>query len=184
MIGERSKPNGATGPAEQEAPGRTKAAAVFADMARVREEQATPLVETEELLVNVSVRKPRSGEFVRVHPDPEMSMPIAIYEDRDEQLVYYVMPEIRSLMGEQLRQAMLVTCINQAGVIFLWPIKQASESGGSHAWSDSAIRAAAQAKTKWIRLIGELRNQSYRCFVAKGAGMARQDPAGLSGPRL
>ena len=59
----------------------------------------------------------RSGEFVRVHPDPEMSMPIAIYEDRDEQLVYYVMPEIRSLMGEQLRQAMLVTCINQAGVL-------------------------------------------------------------------
>ena len=59
MMGERSKPNGATGPAEQEAPGLRKAAAVFADMARVREEQATPLVETEELLVNVSVRKPK-----------------------------------------------------------------------------------------------------------------------------
>jgi hypothetical protein len=57
-------------------------------MAKVREEQASPLVETEELLVNVPVRRPRSGEFFRVHPDPEMSMPISIFDDRDEQLVY------------------------------------------------------------------------------------------------
>jgi hypothetical protein len=168
MASEHIKPNGAGHPDPQEAPLRAKAAAVFADMAKVREEQAEPLVETEELLVNVSVRKPRSGEFFRVHIDPEMSMPISIFDDRDEQLVYYVMPGMRPLMGEQIRQAMLVTVINQAGVVFLWPIKQASEGGGSHAWANSAMRAATQAKTKWIRLIGELRNQSYRCFVAKG----------------
>jgi hypothetical protein len=162
-----AKPNGGQ-PAGEETSIRAKAANVFADMAKVREEQAAPLIETEEVLVSVQVRKPRSGEFFRIHPDPEMSMPISIFEDRDEQLIYYVKPEMRSLMGEQVRRAMLVTCINQADTVFLWPIKQASEGGGSHAWADSAMRAAAQAKKKWVRLIGELRNQSYRCFVAKG----------------
>jgi hypothetical protein len=165
---ESAKPNGAGNTDPQDAPMRARAAAVFADMAKVREQEAAPLVETEELLVNVSVRKPKSGEFFRVHCDPEMSMPISIFDDRDEQIVYYVLPVMRSLMGEQVRQAMLVTAINQAGVVFLWPIKQASDGGGSHAWADSAMRAATQAKSRWIRLIGELRNQSYRCFVAKG----------------
>jgi hypothetical protein len=82
------------------------------------------------------VDHPRRSETGQ-HADAEMSMPISIFGDRDEQLVYYVMPETRPLMGEQVRQAMPVTGINQAGVVFLWPIKQASEGRGSHAWADS-----------------------------------------------
>lgn len=164
--GSASKANGKAPPPP--ASPRASAAEVFADMEKVRQEQADPLIGTEEVLVNVSVRKPKSGEFFRAHPDPEMSMPVAVFDDRDEQVVYYVMPALRPLMGEQVRQAMLVTCINQAGVVFLWPIKLAGDGGGSRAWADSAVRAANLAKTKWVRVIGELKNQAYRVFAAMG----------------
>lgn len=147
---------------------RTTAAAVFADMARLREDEAAPLVSTEEVLVNVAVRRPKSGEFFRVHPSEEMQMTLGVYDDRDEQAVYYVLPELRPLLGEQVRQALLVTCVNQAGVLFLWPIKLASDGGGSRGWADSAIRAATLGKTKWVRVIGELKNQAYRVFAALG----------------
>ena len=162
-----SRTNGAAPPPPAAGP-RASAAEVFADMDKVRQEQADPLIGTEEMLVNVSVRKPKSGEFFRTHPDPEMSMPVAVFDDRDEQVVYYVLPALRPMMGEQVRQAMLVTCINQAGVVFLWPIKLAGDGGGSRAWADSAIRAANLAKTKWVRVIGELKNQAYRVFAAMG----------------
>lgn len=145
------------------------AADVFADMKRLREAEEAPLIDTVEHLVNVAVRKPKSGEFFRVHRDPEMSLRIAIFENREEQLVYFVDTEIRPLLGEQLRAAMLVTCINTAGTIFLWPIKLAEDSrGGGRAWSESAMRAALLAKDKWVRLIGELGNGAYRVFSARG----------------
>ena len=66
------------------------AADVFADMKRLREAEEAPLIDTVEHLVNVAVRKPKSGEFFRVHRDPEMSLRIAIFENREEQLVYFV----------------------------------------------------------------------------------------------
>jgi hypothetical protein len=163
--GKAPKANGATPPP---ASPRTSAADVFADMEKVRAEQADPLIGTEEVLVNVAVRKPKSGEFFRVHTDPDMSMPVSIFDDRDDQTIYYVLPELRPLMGEQVRQAMLTACINQAGIIFLWPIKLAGDGGGSREWANSAIRAATLAKSKWVRVIGELRNQAYRVFAAKG----------------
>ena len=137
-------------------------------MEKVRQEGAQPLIETEELLVNLPVRKPKSSEFFRTHPSPAMSLSIAIFDDRDDQSIYYVLPAVRPLLAEQVRQAMLVTCINQAGQVFLWPIKQAIEGGGSRAWPDSAMRAATEAKSLWVRVIGELKNQSYRVFRAKG----------------
>jgi hypothetical protein len=148
---------------------RKTAAQVFADMAKLRAAEEAPLIDTVEHLVNVAVRRPKSGEFFRTHPDPEMSLRIAVYENRDEQLVYFVEPEIRPLLGEQLRAAMLVTCINQAGVIFLWPVKMAeSNRGGGRSWSESAMRAAILAKDKWVRLIGEIGNGAYRVFSARG----------------
>ena len=96
-------------------------------------------------------------------------MAISIYDNRDDQTVYYVHGSAAKVMlAEQLRRAMLVTCINQSGAVFLWPIKMTTDAGGSRAWSSSAMRAAVQAQTKWVRVIGELKNQSYRVFVAKG----------------
>jgi hypothetical protein len=98
-----------------------------------------------------------------------MSAVVSIYDDRDGQAVYYVDgDDAKLLLAEQLRRAMLVTCVNQSGSIFLWPIKMVSDTGGSRAWSSSAMRAAVQAQSRWIRIIGEMKNQSYRAFVAKG----------------
>lgn len=150
-------------------PRRKTAAETFADMAKLRAAEEAPLIDTIEHLVNVAVRKPKPGEFFRTHPDPEMSLRIAIYENRDEQMIFYVEPEIRPLLGELLRAVLLVACINSAGVIFLWPIKLPDDNrGGGRAWAESAMRAAVHAKDKWVRLIGEIGNGAYRVFSAKG----------------
>ena len=143
------------------------AAEIFADMEKVREAEAAPLIETVEVLVAVSARRPKPLEWFRVHPDPTMQMEISIFEDPEEQQVYYVHGPARSAVGERLRKARLMTCINRAGVVFLWPIKQPQEgASGGQAWNASALRAATFAQTKWIRLIGELKNGQYKVQAA------------------
>jgi hypothetical protein len=160
--------NGSEPPPPPPGSRRKTAAEVFADMEKLRAEQETPLIETVEHLVNVAVRKPKSGEFIRRNPAPEMSLQVTIYEDRDDQVVYFVVPEMRPLLGEQLRSVMLATCINQAGMVFLWPIRLPGEIGATRAWAESALRAATLATTKWVRLIGEIKAGAYRVFSAQG----------------
>ena len=61
-------------------------------------------ISTKEILSLVPVRRPRKGEFFRAHPDPVMSLTVAIYQDPDEpDEVYFVAPSMRDELAEDIK---------------------------------------------------------------------------------
>src|SRR3954471_13058142 len=58
-------------------------------------------VTVEKALLAVDVRKPRKGEFFRVHSDPELSITTKIYRDADGQS-FLVNPQVADVFGRQI----------------------------------------------------------------------------------
>src|SRR5215813_5143563 len=103
-------------------------------------------------LVTVPVRKPNGQDFIRVHPDPSFRLPVATIELKDDRETYLVLPDIaRDIPGEYVMSTMY-TCINRAGVVFLWPVKLPNPDGRQLAWHHSAQVAAEMAMKRWIRV--------------------------------
>src|SRR5262245_48878790 len=122
---------------------------------------------TRKLLTTVPVRKPNPQDFVRVHPDPNFSLPLAaLIEFRDERESYLLMPAIaRDLTGEY-SVVRLHAAINRQGVAFLWPVKQPTADGRVNEWHRSAAEAAELARKRWIRVKANMALGAYEMIEA------------------
>jgi len=58
------------------------------------------------------------------------------------------------------------TCINRAGVVFLWPVRLPSPDGRQLAWHHSAQVAAEMAMKRWIRVKANMSLGAYDIFEA------------------
>ena len=126
------------------------------------------LVGAKEALVTLAIRKPNRAEFVRIDPNPAMSIVTAIYIDVLKE-VYFVTPEARSIFPDGLKPIQLFTAVNQRGLPFLWPVAIEEGVGGRrNNWNDSARAAAELAKTTWIRLVADMTAGGYRVYEALG----------------
>ena len=71
---------------------------------------------------------------------------------------------------------LLVTAINRQGVLFLWPIRLPGADGKIDDWSRSAMDAADEAKSRWVRVTSNMSLGAYEVAVAsgqiRGAGLA------------
>src|SRR6516225_8341757 len=103
---------------------------------------------TEEVLVNVPVRRPHKVEFVRVHMDPAMSLASSIFIDHERE-PWFVVPAMRDILLEGVKPVLLLTTVNQRGLPFLWPIALGDGTGRKNAWHDTAREAANRAKREW-----------------------------------
>jgi hypothetical protein len=84
------------------------AADIFSDLSALR---LTPdeagQIGTEEVLAHVSVRKPTINEFVRVNPDPAMSLATSIFVDPERE-TYFVAPSARNVLVAGVKAMLLV----------------------------------------------------------------------------
>ena len=60
------------------------------------------------------------------------------------------------------------TVINRQGVVFLWPCRLPEETGRRNPWHESALEAAARAKTNWMRIAADMSLGAYRIWQASG----------------
>jgi hypothetical protein len=128
-------------------------------------------IEIEKVLTSVPVRKPDRREFVRVHPDPAYTLDTLLLERRNgiDQENYLVMPAIQHLVLPELRRVRLFTAITRRGVLFLWPIKLPLEDADRmRRVSETALLAAEQAKTLWVRVPWNHDLGGYELHRAKG----------------
>ena len=121
-----------------------------------------------EVLRHVPVRKPNRTEFFRTHPDANMSITTAIFDDREEQETFFVLPELRKELAGELKPVLLMTAITRQGVTFLWPVSLPDDSGRRNAWAETAREAAELAKTAWVRMAADMQLGAYRVYVAEG----------------
>jgi hypothetical protein len=122
-----------------------------------------------ELLLHVPVRRPSRTEFVRVNPDPGMTLATGVFIDREERgECYLVHPSLWDALEGEYKSMLLVFAITRHNVPILWPIGQPDDRGRSNAWHEVARTAAERAKSQWIRLIPDMRLGSYRVYPAEG----------------
>ena len=128
-------------------------------------------VDVEKILTAVPVRRPNRNEFFRVHPDPKFVTDTLVLEREDglDRETYLVQPEVQDLVAHELRRVRLYVVINKRGTVFLWPAKLPREDNDAgRRWAETALQAAEQAKTLWVKMHGSRDLGGYEIFRAKG----------------
>lgn len=145
------------------------AESVFDNLEAIRlSPDAAATAGTREVLRHVPVRKPNRTEFVRVHPDADMSLATGVFVDREERETFFVVPELRAELAGELKPVLLVTAISRQGVTLLWPVALPDEGGRRNAWAETAREACELAKTEWVRLAADMSLGGYRIYAAEG----------------
>jgi hypothetical protein len=135
---------------------------------RLAADAAAP-AETREVLSHVSVRRPGRQEWVRVHPDPAMSLAAVVFVDKEERdEVFFVTPEMRDAMAGEGKPVLLVTAVTRQGAAFLWPLGLPGPDGRTNPWWETAREAAEEAKSKWVRVASDRALGAYRIYIAEG----------------
>jgi len=118
------------------------------------------------LITTVPVKKPDSLSFVRVHPDPAMSLVGALLLDRvDGRESFLVDPFLHVEVATVAKLKVLYTAVTRQGVLFIWPVGMAGSDGRTNAWNESAQQAAETARTKWVRVNSNMALGAYDIYV-------------------
>jgi hypothetical protein len=128
-------------------------------------------VGVKKLIKTIPVKKPPKEWFVRTHFNSDFWLQTAVLELREDREVYLVSPGLWSELASEatFSPRLLVTTINRQGVLFLWPIRLPGANGRIDDWSRSALDAADEAKSQWVRVSS---NQSLGAYeVAIGSGL-------------
>jgi hypothetical protein len=127
-------------------------------------------VGVKKLVTTIPVKKPSKEWFVRVHPDPAYRLPTTMLELKEDQESYLVAPSLWPELASEptLRPTLLVTSINRQGVLFLWKLRLPGADGRVDDWSRSAMDAANEAKSRWVRLTANMNLGAYDVAVASG----------------
>lgn len=122
------------------------------------------------LITTVPVKKPSREWFVRTHPDATYRLPTAVLELKEDREVYLVSPSLRPELASEttVSPRLLVTSITRQGVLFLWPIRLPGPDGKIDDWSRSALDAADEAKSRWVRITANMSLGAYDVAVASG----------------
>ena len=117
------------------------------------------------LLITVPVRKPNKQDFVRVHPDPEYRVEVALLDyERD---TYLLVPQLCAELTEsEYYLAIIHVAINRQKVVFLWPVKLPGADGRQMEWHTSAAEAAENARDRWVRVAANMSLGAYEVFEA------------------
>jgi hypothetical protein len=126
-----------------------------------------------QVLVSVPVRKPQRQEFIRVHPDPAMSLPVALLELKADRQTYIVDPALAPALPGEAVSKMLYLSITSNGALFLWPVKLPDEQDRLDEWNNVAHQAAALAKEQWVRVAA---NMPAGCYDVMTASASFREP--------
>jgi hypothetical protein len=120
-------------------------------------------------MLTVPVRRPNRREFFRVHPDPAFVVDWYVLERDDlERETFWVTDRFHAQLLEELRAVRIFTCMSKSGVVFLWPAKLPTDNSSSRRWSESGLRIAEEAKTLWVRMVGNRDLGAYELYKAQG----------------
>lgn len=111
-------------------------------------------------------RKPNKSEWFRVRPGEEWRLQTAVLElERGvERATYLVAPSLWPDLSGEVTPALLLTCVNRAGDLFLWRIKLPGSDGRTNAWTESALQIAQAAEANWCRMVSDMTNGHYSHF--------------------
>jgi hypothetical protein len=122
-----------------------------------------------EVVLHVDVRKPNRAEYVRVHPDPAMSVVTSIYTDPIEGEIFLVHPAMRDeLRGDWRPATLMVARTWPGGSLLLWPVPMPDGDPQKDKCGESHRAAAALAQSKWVRMQWVKGTKTYSARESEG----------------
>jgi hypothetical protein len=111
-------------------------------------------------------RRPHRSEWFRVRPGDGWRLQTAVLElERGvERTTYLLAPALWPDLSGEVSPAVLLTCVNRAGDLFIWRIKLPGPDGRSNTWTESALQIATAAETTWCRMVSDTANGHYSHF--------------------
>ena len=100
----------------------------------------------------IPVRRPKKQEWFRVHPDAAYRGDFAVIKLEAEGEFFIVAPPIAREFANECSFVTIYTCLNTAGVVFLWPAAIPAQDGYKNPWLTSAHEVAAAAMKRSVRI--------------------------------
>ena len=118
------------------------------------------------VISTVPVRKPNKSEWFQVRPGPAWRLQTALLEVEAgvDRAVYLVAKHLWPDLSGEIAPALVLTCANRAGDLFLWRVKLPGPDGRTNTWTESALRIAQAAETTWCRMVADTTNGHYTHF--------------------
>lgn len=126
------------------------------------------LAPTKNVQTVTRIGKPKTFEFIRVNPDPEMTFRAYLLEKKEEGACYMIHPDLIEEFAGEIRPKLLVVTIDRENSLGIWPLNLSLE-GRHNPWNDSALAVADIAKEKWVKIKSNHAIQSYEAVVATGS---------------
>lgn len=115
------------------------------------------------VISTIPCRKPSKSEWFMVRSGEEWRLQTAILEVESgiDRATYLVSPHLRSDLHGEISPAIVLTCTNRQGDLFLWRVKLPGPDGRTNTWTESAIRIADAAQRTWCRMVADTSNGHY-----------------------
>jgi hypothetical protein len=123
-------------------------------------------VGVKKVVLTIPVRRPNPQDFIRVHKEADFRLAVAIIDLKDDRETFLVLPSIARDIPGEYTTVMMYTCINRAGVVFLWPVRLPGTDGRQLEWHRSAAEAAKMAVDSWVRIKANMSLGAYDVFEA------------------
>jgi hypothetical protein len=123
------------------------------------------------LVTTIPVKKPSKEWFVRTHPGLDYRLQTAVLELKEgERETYLVARDLWPGLSSEptFSPRLLITAINRQGVLFVWPVRLPGADGKIDGWSRSAMDAANEATSRWVRVTSNMGLGGYEVAVASG----------------
>jgi hypothetical protein len=129
----------------------------------------TKLSGAKSLLTTVPVKKPSKEVFIRCHPSPDFRIQTLVLELKDDKdkAIYLLSEELRPILAMEATVSLrwLITYITRAGNLGIWPIRLPGSDGKLDTWNKSALVAAQEAESRWVRVTPDQSVGAYSVVV-------------------
>ena len=115
------------------------------------------------VISTIPCRKPSKSEWFQVRPGDDWRLQTAVLEVENgvDRATYLVQQRLWADLHGEITPALVMTCVNRNGDLFLWRIKLPGPDGRSNTWTESALRIAEAAETTWCRMVADTSNGHY-----------------------
>ena len=115
------------------------------------------------VISTIPCRKPSKSEWFMVRAGEEWRLQTAVLEVENgvDRATYLVSKNLWADLHGEIVPALVLTCTNRAGDLFLWRVKLPGPDGRSNTWTESALRIAQAAETSWCRMVSDSANGHY-----------------------
>ena len=122
-------------------------------------------------LTTVPVRKPSKEWWVRTHSDRDARwLDTAVLELKEDRETYLVDPSLWEALATEatFSPRSLILSVERGGSPFLWPIRPPGPDGTIDSWNASAMEAALEGQSSWVRVTANMTIGGYELLVAPG----------------